>query len=204
MSTTRNKGATLIELLITTAIVSVILSAVYMIWSANAATAGQCQSIARDIVSSQAIINDLDRQMANLVITDNNAIPIVLERHSGKIILRLHTRYDTQHNTDTPFGPFIAEYELDISGKTMRYRQSTALSFEDTIRLDLPWQLTRTNISNIELEYYNGTKWIDIEQNVNKNDSFTDMRFIRIKWSQLTTNSKNEYALISEINAKVN
>ncbi len=202
MSSVRNHGATLIELLITSAIVSIILSAVYMIWSANIAAARQCQSIARDIHSSQGIINDLERQLANLVIT-KYALPLELERHSGKVIIRLHTRFDTQHDTVSPYGPFVAEYELDIVEKTMKYRQQAALIFDGRIKYDLPWQLTRTNISNIELEIFNSTKWTDIEQKDGMSDSYADIRSVRIKWEQTTTNGQSKYVLATEISTEV-
>ena len=194
MSACRTKGTTLIELIVTTAVVAVIMSAVFMIWQSNTAAARGCSTNARLSTEANSVLNQLARGIENLVET-TDYIPIKTEIHSGKVIIKLHTHFSIINDTDHQFGPFIAEYVLDTQTGQLKYRQTASTDFDDELTdKNKNWESEKTRLNNIELEYYDGKNWINNLVPAKENNT-VNIESVRITISQKDNQTNNTFSL---------
>ncbi len=152
MASNRAKGTTLIELIVTTAVVAVIMSAVLLIWRGNTLSAQQCRGNVSAVTEAENLINTLARSIENLI-EENDTPPLQVEHHSNKVFIKMFTRYNFTGDSEHPLGPFITEYELDKEKGLLKYRQRAVLDIESEFGEDsIEWQTEKTDISDITIE----------------------------------------------------
>ena len=159
MQSRNTKGTTLIELMISTAVVFIIMSAVYMLWHSNQAAARQCLAISNSTVSNQMILHNLASQLGNAV-NSHDTVPVTVERHSNKVFIKIHTRKSLVSSQPNNVGPYIAEYELDKEVSQIKYRETKALLFDDPAAEDNDsWEISRCSLNDIDIEVLHNDNW---------------------------------------------
>lgn len=152
MAKYRTKGTTIIELIVSTAVVAIIMATALLVWKGNNASARQCTKIINNINQNNALLDQLTRSIENLVCSDI-VEPFTVEYHSDKVLIKIHTRHRIIENNQFENGPFITEFELDTKTGQLKLRQNPSLVFDSSFaNIKDKWQIEKTNINNITIE----------------------------------------------------
>ena len=188
-----NKGSTLIELMISTAIISVIMVTVYSVWRAGNASAHHCVDMSRDTDAAFIFMNNLNGQLEKLAKTGNNDIPLHCSYSGTRYTLSLFSHVGLWHDDIYPIGPFIIKYSFDKETGKLWYYQKPEIRFAINNSNINDYELIAENIQDFSIEYQNNDNWKMISNNTIGLD---EIELIKASITQKDNNKENVYSII--------
>ena len=191
MSGRNKKGTTLIELLISTAILSIVMLSVYSMWQASTASAQHCMEMSENTDSPFILLNNMKSQFECLNTTDKE-MPVRLSYSGTKLTLSLFTNKKINEDHEHPWGPFIVKYIYDKQTGKLWYYQKSDLDFSDKPVSITDSELIDTGITDFNIEYRNNNSWKRFDNEmIDKNKA----DLIRITLTKKTKDKESQYSI---------
>ena len=191
-----NKGTTLIELMISTAMISIVMLTVYSVWNAGSASARHCIEMSESTDAPFILLNNFKKQLEELNIQQNKELPVDIKYSGSKLYVSIFTYYGLWADTDKIRGPFNVKYVYDKNKHEIWYWQEANLNFDSKTVVKDNFELLTSDIEEFEIEYYSDNSWKSVINN--KIDS-GKVEMIRVNLVQVSKNKKNQFSITTSI-----
>ncbi len=188
-----NKGTTLIELMISSVILSIIMFTVFSVWHAGNASARNCINMSHNTDTAYNIIDNIKKQLERLACIDGKDVPIQCSYSGSKFTITILTHKGLWQDDKYPLGPYIIQYIFDKSNSTIRYYQKPELNFAVPTANIKDCELLTKNVKKLDIMFYSDNTW---KQLSNNKVSLDEIKLVKVELITNDGNQENEYSII--------